>query len=491
MKKLALLALIFVTISMHAEPQEIFGRSFMLVRPASYNLTMEQHLWHNFVYTKEGPTYGGFQLIPFYQDSRKKDKTARYFLINGKNELLIAGDANTPNVLKRDIRAEWLNLPTDFHGKLLINPEQHQLGFTIMYNQDLRAFTDIEFLRDWSVGVEVPIISVENNINLQQCDMSTTGTELNTQSTIADAFNQPSWKYAKIAKQSQTLTRPEKVKLTLGRAMMSHDFFQIASRLSVDIPIAHHQDPKYLFSPVVGLDHHIGWGGAVFMQILLNRDPKDFAWTFFLNLEGTFYFRNTQHRTYDLKGKPWSRYMLYTRRNSAPGIVIPGVNVLTLDSTVRPSGIADLSMGWRINSGIFEVELGYDIWGYGGERVELRSTLNSEFNYRCEGLNLFGVAGRGTITVDGQPSQATASASTISTQAIDDSSFVGINENDIDLCSAAAGSALNHKAHAAVGIEHMGDNMNAFGGLGVFVEYAQKNGSLATWGVWFKIGGTF
>ena len=183
--------------------------------------------------------------------------------------------------------------------------------------------------------------------------------------------------------------------------------------------------------------------------------------------------------------------MLFTRRNSAPGVITPGVNVLTLYSTVRPHGIADFSMGWRINAGMFEIEIGYDIWGYGGERIELRSELNSEFNYRCEGLNEFGIAGTGTITVQGQESQATAGASTLSSLAADDAAFVGLTENDIDLCSAQAGSILNHKAHVALGIEHMGDKMNGFGGLGAFVEYAQKNASLATWGMWFKIGATF
>ena len=491
MKKVAICALLLLPFSLHSSKQEIFGRSFMLVRPASYNLAMDQQLWHNFVYAKEGPAYGGFQFIPFYQDSRKKSKSTRYFLFNGKNELLIAGDANTPDVLQRDIRAEWVGLPTDFRGKLSVNPAQKQIGFTIMYNQDLKPITDMEFLQDWSIGIEVPIIGVENDINLQQCDMSSTGTEVNTQKDIASAFNQAAWRYAKIPNKSQTLTRPEKVKITVGRAMMSEDYFQVASNLSLSIPIASHQDPEFMFSPVVGMDHHLGWGGAVFMQTVLNRDAKDFAFTFFLNLEGTFFFRNSQYRTYDLKGKPWSRYMLFTRKNSAPGVVKPGVNILTLDSTVRPYGFADFSTGFRIYAKMFEIELGYDVWGFGGERVELREELNSEFNFRCEGLNEFGIAGSGTIVSRGQLSQATASGSTIAQRAADDTEFVGITENDIDLCSAAAGSILNHKAHVAVGIEHIGDQMNAFGGAGAFVEYAQKNGTLASWGVWFKIGGTF
>ncbi len=493
MKKCRIIALLLflTTIRLHAHPQEIFSRSFMLTRPASYNIAMDQHLWHNFVYSKEGPLYGGFQLIGFYQSSRKSDKIARYFLINGKNELLVSGDSNASLLFTRDIRAEWLNLPSDFQGKISICPEQQQLGFTLMYNQDLKKFFNIDLFKDWSIGIELPIILVENKLNFKQYEMSTTGTEPNKQSDLFGAFNQCSWKYAKLPTKKMSRMRPDKIKLTLGRSLMHRDFFQLSSNLSLDIPLDKHQDPEFLFSPVVGMDRHFGIGGALFMQILLNRNPEKIALSFYANLDGTFWIRNKQFRTYDLKQKPWSRYMLYTHRNSTPGTVVPGVNVLTLDSVVRPFGIADFSFGWRINTAPFEFEIGYDIWGHGGERVELRSPLNSTFNLKCGGLNEFGIAGRGTITVQGQQVAATASESNIAEQAADDTEFVGITENDIDTCSAAAGSALNHKIHAAAGIEHMGDHMNGFAGTGFFFEFPQKNSPLATWGIWFKVGGTF
>jgi hypothetical protein len=239
------------------------------------------------------------------------------------------------------------------------------------------------------------------------------------------------------------------------------------------------------------MNGHVGVGGAIYLQILLNCNPEKFAWSFYANLDGTYFFRNRQMRTFDLKGKPWSRYMLYTRLNSPPGTTIPGVNVLTLDTVVRPFGFADFSMGWRINTPPFEFEFGYDIWGFGGEKLKLSSPLQSPFNRNCGGLNQFGIAGKGTIEAQGQQIAATASCSTIACQAEDDPCFVCITENDIDLCSAAAGSILNQKVHGAVGIEHIGDHTNGFAGFGFFFEFPQKNSSLATYGFWFKVGGSF
>jgi hypothetical protein len=493
MKKLILTALLLATqLSLFAEPQEVFGRSFMLIRPASYNIEMDQQLWHNFVYHKEGPWYGAYQLIGFYQGTRPTAKAARYFLINGKNELLIAGDATDATFIRnRDIRAEWLNLPTTFHGTMSVCPSQQQMGFTLMYNQDFKTFTDVALLKDWSIGVELPVLLVENNLKFTQYDLSSTTTEVGVQPDLFAAFNQCDWKYAKLPTRKQELIRPEKIKFTAGRALMHREFFQLASSMYLSVPLAHHQDAEFLFSPVVGLDRHVGIGGAVNVQFLLNKYPERLAWSFFVNLDGSFFIRGEEFRTFDLKGKPWSRYMKYTRRNSAPGVTVPGVNVMTFKSVVRPYGVFDFSTGWRINVAPFEFELGYDLWGFAGEKVELHADVINPANRSCGGLNEFGIAGSGTIMFKGEPIAATASESTIDCLAADDETFVAINQNDLDFCSAAAGSVLNHKVHAAAGIEHMGDKMNGFGGFGCYFEFAQKNASLSTWGVWFKVGGSF
>lgn len=495
MKKFASIAagILLAAHALHAKRQEVFGRSFMLIRPASYNIAMNEQLWHNFVYHKTGPGYGAYQLIPFYQRSNKRDKVARYFLINRKNELLVAGD-NTDSelVLDRDIRAEWLNLASDFSGKFSICPEQKQMGVTLMYNQGLHNFTDIEFIKNWNIGIEFPVLLVENDLNLSQRDLSMTSTEANRQPDIISALNQCDWNYAKWCSQAKTLIRPEKIKITAGRSLMHRDYFQLASSLSFTAPLTHRPNAKYIFEPVVGLDQHVALGGAIHMQILLNRDPERIAWTFFANLEGNFLIRNRQYRTFDLKNKPFSRYMMYTRKNSEPGEVIPGPNLLTLETIVRPYGIADFSMGWRINTAPFEFELGYDLYGFGGEKIKLRSEpVESPFNRKCGGLNEFGIAGTGTIESNGKIMQATASESTIACQASDDSEFTSICENDLDLCSAAAGSVLNHKIHVAAGIESLTEHTEGFAGWGVFFEFPQKNASLENWGFWLKLGAAF
>ncbi len=474
-----------------ARPQEVFSRSYMFTRPASYNLAMEQQLWHNFVYDKKGTLRSGIEAIGFYETSWPTAKAARYFLIDRKNQLSVAGDAVTDKLFTRDIRAEWVGLPNDFSGKLSVCPQQRQAGFTFTYSQDLNKLFDMPFLKDWTFGIELPVIWVENNINFTQCDIVSTGTQVGFQTDIISAFNQPNWCYGRIPACKQKAAHPAELKFTLGRAFLT-DRFQLASFSELLMPLGNSQDAQYMFSPVVGNGRHWALGGAVLMQLLLNENTDRAAWTFFVNLEGLFLCRNKQWRTYDLQGRPWSRYMLYTRRNSPPGSTIPGVNLLTFHTLVRPFGMADFSTGWRVTTDWCEFELGYDLWGHGGERIHLNTPpVDSPFNRHCGGLNEFGIAGAGTIIVDGQEVAASASTSDIARRGPDDPVFITINENDIDLDSATAASALNQKLHFAMGLQHKGEKVGGFAGVGFFFEFPQKNSPLRMWGTWFKIGGTF
>ena len=93
-KYLALLFVFFITPSMSAK-REVFAHSFMYTKPAFYDIVMEQALWHNIAYNKKGSIRAGLQAIPFFQQSAPLAKNARYFLMNDKNCLLVAGDRYT------------------------------------------------------------------------------------------------------------------------------------------------------------------------------------------------------------------------------------------------------------------------------------------------------------------------------------------------------------------------------------------------------------
>ena len=476
MKKyaIAFFTLCIIT-QLSADPQEVFGRSFMFTRPAYYHLSMREHLWHDIAFNKKGDMLGGFQLTTFFQRSLNLDKIARYFLINGKNVLLVSGDGNAGDLDIRDVRAEWLKLPNNFRGKLSMRPRQQQFGFSLEYNQELKKWLDVRFLRDWYLSIVVPVVAVDNDLRLTQRDVINKGTN---PADIIEAFKQPEWQFSRIEGERSRLGVAE-IKVLLGSSYMSENHFQVGYYSALTIPTGKKQNPKFLFDPVVGNNRHVGLTGAVNFQILLNRDPSTLAFCFFINLESTLLIRNNQFRTFDLKGKPWSRFLLFNKKGEPPNQNIPGVNLLTREVTINPYNMVDFSMGWRIKNEHMEFEFGYNIWGHGDERVRLRNPIEETF----------GIAGTAA--------NRTASKSTINNLAADDTDnqnnplFVAITESDLDANSTQSGSALNHKVHMSGGAKHIGKKMDSFIGAGWFIDLPQKNSPLKLWGIWVKLGATF
>src|SRR5205823_8008936 len=121
-----------------------------------------------------------------------------------------------------------------------------------------------------------------------------------------------------------------------------------------------------------------GIGMGTNFQLLLNKHPEDLAWTFYANLEGIFQVRNKQNRIFDLRGRPWSRYMLFVQRDAPASQTIPGVNLFTFRTLVRSYGFADFSTGFRFNTDHVEFEFGYNVWGHDNEQLELHPPCQTD-----------------------------------------------------------------------------------------------------------------
>ena len=472
MKKLRIVLPLLLSCSCSAaKHQEVHGRSFLVTRPAYQHSSTQQSLWHNFIYDKKGNMHASAQVTGIYQKSRESEKVERYFLPGRENQLLVAGD-DTNKKDCRNIRAEWLNLPSDFQGTLSISPEQRQVGAILEYNQDVKKFIDFALFENWWVSLILPVMQVKNKLNLSQHNVFNPGT---TPRDIIEAFNQEQWCYDRIVDERKR-TELAEVTLRLGSHFLAEEYNQIDYYSGISLPTSRKTNPKYLFDAVTGLGGHTGINAGINFQFLLNKDPQSVALCFFLHLDETWVMRSKHNRTFDLKGKPWSRFMLYNTQGCNAQANVPGVNLLTVRMRVRPWNRSDFSCGWRlIIEKNLELELGYNLWGHDEEQVKFLDYVPFP---EC-----FGIAG--------SELGKTASASTICNQAEDDEEFVIIRRNDIDLRSGRAGSALNHKVHGSIGYQHFGESFSGFFGAGWFIEIPQKNGALKTWGTWGKVGASF
>ena len=159
---------------------------------------------------------------------------------------------------------------------------------------------------------------------------------------------------------------------------------------------------------------------------------------------------------------------------------------MTIPVIVRPYGIFDFSIGWRVQMSMVVCEVTYSVWGHDEQKVKFRDTFLDSF---CN--QEYGIAGAGTIEVEGKTVGASASKSTISNQAPDDPTFISLTPYDLNFQSAAGSSATNHKAQIAFGIERKHVAVETFLGLAVFADIAQKNGALQAIGGWAKCGMSF
>lgn len=495
------------------------SNTFMYTRPILQNLSTRQAIWHNFIYEKHGDVRDSFQSTFVFQQSLSLPITQWYFLPCELDQVLVAGDDVTRDLASRTIRAEWLNLPPSFEGTFTINPKQTQAGAFLEFNQDLGKIVNHSFFEGAWVSICLPVVLVENDMNLKQDVFSTTtGITINGQAgptDIKSAFNQCDWWYAKIG-DKQTNINLADINIQIGRTFTAHDNFYVAYYSTVIIPTGNIQDAKYLFEPVSGNNGHFGIGAGVDFQFPVNRPNGRYDLCFFLDFESIFFARNTQWRTFDLRYKPYSRYLQFVAKDDPTGQLIPGVNVLTYHVQVHPYNIADVSGGFRLITSNMEIELGYSLWGHGDETLSIYCDNESP--------RQFGIAGNQNAAnelpaYDNRqlPMPATASKSTISAQAANDVEcapttdiiigdcgqpyvnnlgqtqrvFVPITLYDIDLSSGISKSAFNQKFQCAVGFMNKGKKRDLFFGAGGYYDKPVKRGALNTLGAWVKMGASF
>lgn len=461
------------------------AQSFMYTRPLAQNIALQQALWHSIAYDKHGCHCAGFQIYPVYQKAIAEKKNNYYFLFDCKSELLVSGDENVNDLYIRDVRAEWLQLPSNFRGKMTICPRQCQSGVICEYHHDVEHLFNIQFLHDYWVSILAPVVYIENDMNIRQNNIANPGAQY--PHDIIQAFNNPAWNFARIDGKKKCVQFGD-VFVRMGKTYYNQDGFQLLFYGGFTIPTTKQQNPKYVFSPVAGFNGHWGIIFGAHTDFLLSDESCPWSASFFIALEALYLLQNSQCRTFDIICKPWSRYMLFVRRHGRFDEYYQGVNVLTRRVKVHPYTLADFACGWRVKSDWFEWELGYGIWGHGDEKIELKC------NYNCPDCGQYGITGKPPA---GYTHAVTASTSTIQHQAEYDKDehgnpvFIGVADGQLDLLSAASRSALNHKIFMSFGHLHNGCCIDYVLGIGCYAEIPQWRTSLPSCGVWLKYSMTF
>lgn len=443
------------------------SQTFLFTRPAYQNISLNQALWHGsfFDTTKNN----AFQLSFVYQKSYRSDHIRNYFLQSDDPYIKINRTA-----LDRNALPEWFGLPDDFSGLMTVSPEQKQYAGIFEFRKNLGPLFNSEFFKDWWLSAMTTVSQVENNLHLQQSNVQNAASTNLTVYDILTAYNNPEWDYLKINGRTKDTHIPE-VRIVVGTTVLSTSNGAYAASYSgFSIPTKKKLHNHHMFEAQVGFNGHVGIIWGLNLQAPLTKKEDALQILFDINLENNFLIRNHQYRTFDLHDKKWSRYLTMRKKDQITNTVTPGVNVLTHISRVSPHALIDFSTSLRFHYLSLEAEIGYGLWAYGGDSIKFTTPFAQEY----------GIAGTVTNT--------SASASTITTRAANDTTFTVIKESDIDLSSGAMHPALVNKFHTSFGFTHQGQVYTAHGSLGGFVEFPRNSTkALATWGIMAKAGSAF
>ena len=321
--------------------------------------------------------------------------------------------------------------------------------------------------------------------------------------SVKAAFRQTNWNYGKIDPRCQHAKwGVADIEWIIGYNTYATECASVDSFAGLVTPTGNKVEGRTLFENVVGNGRH--WGVMFGNSIAFDwyrTSCFDIHWYF--EWASRYYFENKQVRSFDLIGKPWSRYMeVYsspeqanaaftlnpTNPEAAVSLGTSGINVFTRCVKVTPRfstviNQALLFSGLR-GPWMWSGEIGYNIYVRQEETIKL---LDCD---PLQGIFLKGIDGAGSATT----------AKTIKANYRDsvvlfsDPSYarLELSAADIDVRSIAAPSAVAHIIYAMVGLKR-NENCPCFFGLGASYEFQPReiNTAFERWVVWVKGGITF
>ncbi|MBP7854720.1 hypothetical protein KAZ82_02150, partial [Candidatus Babeliales bacterium] len=357
------------------------NRTFMFTRPVYDSVGIQQSSWHDIVYKKQK---NGFacQIYSIYEQSFSNLDNPAYFFFGGLNNLVVAAGStstfSTPDSdpavappmvdnpmegqmyvpsFNRDVLGQWLGITSGNPLNFTINPEQKQACVVFEFSQDLNKMVNHALFENWFINIAIPVTWMENNLNPQGDPV------------VTAAFDNTDFFAVRMSPGEMTSVGVTQVAISLGTRYMSDADTHVISTTGVIIPLFSQPCNSSLFVPVQGFNSHFGLDTNVFFQfpIAQKHEYSKSKILFFLDVHNNFLARNHQLRTFDIRNKPFSRYMLFLDR--VTNSIIPAMNALTIRARVEPFMITNMATGFRFKHNDSFGEIGYELWAHGAERV--------------------------------------------------------------------------------------------------------------------------
>ncbi len=508
------------------------SQSFFSIRPV-YTVNSPEYLAHNRDFYKKLDDLcypGTIQLTALGGTSTHNDAIAKFFLPFCSTALHVTEQQTETT----DILAQQFNIYTQngtFDSTVEFHPRHSYAGLGINYQQ--RIYERCNGKGVW-LSISGPILSVHNRIELVESITNNGGGPLVVSSpapvasgcpescpnscnpncnldpaqalppvdSVIAAFRQPGWCFGRIDNLSSNnnhhrVTKIGDITIRIGYETVNREDCHLDSFFGIIVPTGNRPAAISLFEPIVGHNHHWGivLGSTLGMEIWQSCTGNTTVCTE-LDFSISDFFARRERRSFDLKYKPWSRYMQFYKNvtqaqlaaNSLDPVYAltlhtPGIDILTQDLKVKPGYYRTFNSAFIVSHCCFELELGYNFFARQAECIKLDCDFPTGTALKAIGVGS-GVTGKFQTINNDFSGNCTGTPVTNYANNI-------ITVDDIDLESAAHTATLTHTFYASLAYQFEQCGFPMFAAIGGSYEFPPDNVGLNRWMAWGKFGIAF
>lgn len=460
----------------------------------------------------------------------------------------VADHTNTLTTTNVALDARHFNIETttgNFISTISFAPRQKFYGVGLDWKQIIWR-NDNETGRVW-FEVNAPVVHVENEMRFTENTNGVTYTAVDANgldsaprvASMTAAFAQTNWKYGKIfacgtcgnstngccSVDTTTTTTTNScrcghdcdcecgsemektalafLELKFGYNSVITECAMLGSYLGVVFPTGKEGCPGMVFAPMIGGKHWgIMWGSNIGFTMWTNDEAKLRAR---MDIDGRYLFRHNEKRSFDLVGKPWSRYMeMYATQADAAAaatateavtsrIGTSGINLMTRCVDVTPGGQVNINTGIIYEGKCFVAEAGHTWYGRQAEKISCPDwpTDTTKLPVLKSFLGQGDVAKARTIVdrfaaVDGLYN---AQLYTDATTTLYDA--YKITKCQVDWNSGSHDSVLAHSIYGTIGYNWGDACYPTLVTVGGAYDFAESNTSMRRWTLFGKLGVSF
>jgi len=420
-----------------------------------------------------------------YQESSNATKNVPFFF----------GDDTTQLAIKEnelgDINSDWLHVEsaanTEYASILKIAPKRTVFGICFRNQYSLAKL----FEGLWA-AVVVPVVSVTHELRPLEIKAPTTRVADGSQfDSVLNALDWDNWRAGKWSQEEQSIIGLDDVIAQLGLTIKGPLGSTQDISLEIALPLGHRPTGQYLFEPLIGSQGSVGLGSAIKTVVPL-VSFGGLQVSYVGSVAYRYYLKNNQLRLFDLKGQPFSRYLVYMDIDLVPhvsNVIVKasnGNNFFMRDTMVIPGGTGTSVTSLQASYANYKVQAGYLYWWRVAEQVTFAAPLDRTFAVPSpRGLS----SGDSPVPIWLSGAQITDKFSADDLAVSSEPAVAYDIEFDID--SGAMPQAASHTLFADLQGAWEGDVVCATVKVGIAYEFAKTPAVFDSLHAWCGIGITF